>query len=487
MNWSLDRYKTIITEEKNRTGEDPQVVVNGQYLNTFNNNNEDIPILYTRDYILGQQEGDTHLKVEDVKDTWINPSSMAYAASIPNGRITRLSWLRFDNLIWEALEEILQGKIRHTSGRYTDMGGSDNSGTSIEKELFGIGESIAGGISVTDKNTDDFATVTGPILGQGVQEGLIMYHAMPFHRYWFHRCRQVLYNMKRWDTLRGEKPDEDEYESYEGIKTEVHDLQDFMKTGLITSACKASITPHHSLVKDFLLCNGNEVSFENFPNISLMNGNLLKTEKPGKEAELVNDKFQNKTSWDDKGDSATYLALKNTNSGKQGGIKLPNLFTFNEKYPRFIRALNWDNGVGSSNYDAVVNVGRGSTSYSNITAQNTKRWVHSSKVNMDYDKGERDVSKKEEDLDKDIWGVSGLNIPKNITEVKLHTYNYDYAVNNKKHFHYLFTNKIGGSNEEEKIYDEKGNETEKTFKEAAAFVTYGTYGGITIKVANNET
>jgi hypothetical protein len=36
-----------------------------------------------------------------------------------------------------------------------------------------------------------------PILGQGYQQGLITYHAMPFHRYWFHRCRQALANFNK--------------------------------------------------------------------------------------------------------------------------------------------------------------------------------------------------------------------------------------------------------------------------------------------------
>jgi hypothetical protein len=37
----------------------------------------------------------------------------------------------------------------------------------------------------------------------------------------------------------------------------------------------ASVTPVHSLVKDFLLCNGNVVNFENFPNINPSNANLF--------------------------------------------------------------------------------------------------------------------------------------------------------------------------------------------------------------------
>jgi hypothetical protein len=39
----------------------------------------------------------------------------------------------------------------------------------------------------------------------------------------------------------------------------------------------ATLTPTHSLAKDYLLCNGSKISFENFPNINPTNENLFKT------------------------------------------------------------------------------------------------------------------------------------------------------------------------------------------------------------------
>jgi hypothetical protein len=112
---SLEWYKSVIDSTKNRTGgEDPHVQVNGKYINTFNDLNEDVPVLYTRDYILGHYEGDTVDDVGLVKDEWIDSDSTAYLAyNKPQSKITKLSWLRIDNLIWEALEEVLSGKVRH--------------------------------------------------------------------------------------------------------------------------------------------------------------------------------------------------------------------------------------------------------------------------------------------------------------------------------------------------------------------------------------
>jgi hypothetical protein len=54
---------------------------------------------------------------------------------------------------------------------------------------------------IFNENEGDIArqsiTNNAPLLGTGVESGLIMYHAMPFHRYWFHRCRQAVQNLKR--------------------------------------------------------------------------------------------------------------------------------------------------------------------------------------------------------------------------------------------------------------------------------------------------
>jgi hypothetical protein len=36
--------------------------------------------------------------------------------------VTKLSWLRVDNLIWDALEEILSGELRHYNGRFNNLG-----------------------------------------------------------------------------------------------------------------------------------------------------------------------------------------------------------------------------------------------------------------------------------------------------------------------------------------------------------------------------
>ena len=234
-------------------------MVGGKYVNTFNVHNEDVPVFYTRDYVLGHYEGHSVKGKEEiaaVKDQWIDSQSEAYDVSLSeDATMTRLSWIRIDKLIWDAIDEIVSGKVRHAgSGRYVDMGAQTNSGTQIVKELFGIGLDEEGKTELngTITNGHNSYNETAPILGQGVQSGLIMYHAMPLHRYWFHRCRQIVYNMNRYSELSEGKA----WSQYDGIINEVMDLESNVKNNLITPSCRASITPHHSLVKDFLFCNG---------------------------------------------------------------------------------------------------------------------------------------------------------------------------------------------------------------------------------------
>lgn len=65
---------------------------------------------------------------------------------------------------------------------------------------------------------------------------------------------------------------------------EKNELNTAKTNKLITAASKATLTPHHSLVKDYLLCNGKKVSVENFPNINLKNYNFFNIPKDKKGA-----------------------------------------------------------------------------------------------------------------------------------------------------------------------------------------------------------
>ena len=489
-NQSLSWYQDVIKKEIDRTGQDPHVKAAGKYVNTFNVHNEDVPVLYTRDYVLGHYEGHSIKgkdKIAAVKDEWLDSQAKTYDVSFDeSSSLTRLSWIRIDNLIWDAIDEIASGKIRHSgSGRYVDMGAQNDSGTQIVEELFGIGLYDEGKTELNGQvatNGNNSYTLTAPILGQGVQPGLIMYHAMPFHRYWFHRCRQIIYNMERYSELSKQSA----WTSYSEITDEVSDLQTYKNNNLITGSCRASVTPHHSLSKDFLLCNGQTVKFENYPNISLTNTNLLVNDSAGKEAELKNGKFQNRNSGIDSWEIGTYWAIRNSISNGSF-IKTPNLFSFNETYPRFIRGLSWDTGevyVNNKNNPEQIpdynrDVDTASKYIDNLKSGSNIYWIHSSKFEMDDDDNLTEKSKKEITNDWDIWGNHGINIQKPIEEVGLYHYNYDYSTKKQNHYHFLFSSQAGGSSNLpfNKTYD---------WSQLAAFYVWGSYGGIKFKVAANE-
>ena len=497
-NQSLDWYKNVLTKEKDRTRilgfeTDQQVKVAGKAVNTFNVDNEDVPVFYTRDYVLGHYEGHTVKgkdNVNNAKDNWVDEMSGAQRVVFDDDTdtFTRLSWIRFDDLIWDTIDEIISGKIRHSgSGRYTDMGAQNDSGTKIIEELFGIGdESGQEGISqLSDKGGISALDDTAPILGQSVQEGLIMYHAMPLHRFWFHRCRQIIYNMERYSKLKNkDNPNSVNWIKYsDDIIEEVDVLQTHKNNGLITGCCRASITPHHSLVKDFLFCNGQTVKFENYPNISLTNYNLLVNDSPGKEAELLTDnKFGNRTSGVDTWSTGTYKAIQQSiNNGDY--IKTPNLFAFNETYPRFIRGLSWETGEDYIKDDmnaegAIENAYPIENYGASLNSTVDSRWVHSSRFEQDdngklTEKGKTDIYN-----DKDIWGADGINIKKPIKNVALYHYNYDFASKKQNHVHKLFSNYIGGKSNE-------GFNSHK-FSNLAAFYTFGMFSGVVFLVSSNE-
>jgi hypothetical protein len=130
----------------------------------------------------------------------------------------------------------------------------------------------------------------------------------------------------------------------------------------------ATITPVHSLSKDYLLCNGLDVTFENFPNISPTNDKLFDT-KYGMPVDI--DADSKKYKWNKGYTNDVYSALQITqvesfdfeNDGKKREygndnpvIYLPNLFSLTEKSPRFIRGLDWDFPTDETSSDASPSV-----------------------------------------------------------------------------------------------------------------------------------
>ena len=449
-----------------------RVKVNDRFINTFNNKGQEIPVLQTHDYVLGHYDGhsfsENAANADALKDNWLHPSNKLQEVRDYN-YITKLSWIRFDKLIWDALDEILRGKVRHTQGRYDNLGNSPTDEVSIKNALFGKGEPNGSYIS-SNELTYGFLNETAPLMGAGVQPGLIMYHAMPFHRYWFHRCRQVAQNLqRRWD-LTGDKGTERWYfdNDEQSLKDQAQLLKEYHNNGLITPCTMATLTPTHSLAKDYLLCNGSKISFENFPNINPTNENLFKTKNgmPVKiDATTKKYKFRNNHNVSSEQDNDVpknynydnvYKALQNTqiiSYEKNGndavdysdGIHLPNLFSLTEKYPRFIRGLDWQvsgenpQGTNTGNISAPVAIKQEYTA-ENIISSNPKEVLYFTSDKWIDEENPSTVLPPPKDIFEKQFGAI---INKNFQSVQLHFYNYDHLTETTYHKHKLFSTNEG--------------------------------------------
>ena len=402
-----------------------QVEVNGRVINYANDDNEDIPVLYTRDYVLGVYDGhsvNANNANTSVANRWLkNAQGTTNLKLKDGGRLTRLSWIRLDELIWDSLDEILKGEVRHTNGRYKNLGkqGVDD----IESVLFG------------DESAIDLANAKAPLLGQGHQQGLVSYHAMPFHRYWFHRCRQVVHNMNYWEQKGGAG---NAWSTYTGIVNggELDTLSAAQLEGKITASTDSTVSPHHSLVKDFLLCDGKPVDFKNYPNISIKNDKLLNVDKPGRKAEPNSS---------DRG-----FDLIGAKTGVHALIsKTPELYVFDEKYPRFIRALEWRNSSNDWNTDSRDRVQDLSSYHVGLPAQDSimskTTFIHTD----NYPKPD-DVDKYDTNYNLDYFENKGIDIEKGyINKCALYPYTFQYLTETIPHTHLLFSSTHGGKGTED--------------------------------------
>lgn len=427
---------------------DERVIIGNRLITELNQYNEEIPVYYTRDYILGHYDGhsiNTNVQNNQTEANW------GISGNNDEGEvnhITKLSWTRIDKLIWDSLAEILTGQERHSQGRYTELGDKELADGIIEK------------LQLDDSNHTYLSKA--PILGTEMARGTITYHAMPFHRYWFYRTRQALRNFIE----RRKQTYENVYNSYKGagngktldefivsqklkdqsnfdglsIGYEIDLLEKFFNNGLLTPCSMASVGFAHSLGKNFLLCNGRKVTFENFPNISLTNEAIYDT------GEYVGGfaKFNNttKTFIQKTPDDGTALYALLESSGENVFVKLPNLFAIFEKTPRFIRGLNWK----IMNHDSIVNIFN-----KDITTKSTYFNEFSSTTS-------------------DMEVIDGLKIGnKNFTTTdKPYFHTYDHLIHKETHHHKLFSNGEGGwGGENLKLLNYpyyKGGETSSRFR-----------------------
>ena len=110
-----------------------KVKVGGQYVTQTNNSGEEVPILYTHDYILGVASNGTttnELPTETIEDEEV--SIIEDHVTVLNGNCTRLSWERIDKIIWDNLDTYLNYRD-DMDDRFSDISIFDK-GTTYQAE-----------------------------------------------------------------------------------------------------------------------------------------------------------------------------------------------------------------------------------------------------------------------------------------------------------------------------------------------------------------
>lgn len=419
--------------------EDNYVSLNGKYVTTFNKDGELVPVLYTKDYVLGHYDGHSlnlnENNISEIKSNWIGSESRLYEKSSLKGA-TKLSWIRFDNLVWDVIGSVLRGDLRHTKGRYTGLGSEETDNVDVLFE---------GGNCTLHNDVDsgsDWMEKTAPMLGQGVQKGLIIYNAIPFSRYMFHVARQMCTNMLYQFGCEGATPSEIKSSEWESLyKTNFNKIANVLRKAIasekITPSTKGTFSSPQSLSKDFLLCDGKEIKYENYPNINISNRELFKIDKNKFYPNPINKKFEEKII-SSESSSNVYEAMYNSNIGKK--FETPHLYVLNEDAPRFLRGLNWSlDGDDFDKYagqEEVVSFNNVKNNYGGFKNGNEDT------VNISVDV--KNLKDGEEDLriTQDNFKYTA-NAKKNIKEVGLYFHNYDLKIKRNEHYHAEFSAENG--------------------------------------------
>lgn len=445
----------------------------GRYVTTYNNEGETIPVLYTRDYVMGHYDGHNVKINNGIKDKWIGSKSSIRDRENFN-QVTKLSWLRFDDLVWDVVDNALRGDLRHTKGRYKKLG--ENEGDNVIDALFAGGTSaLCDDASLSE---GDILLKTAPLVAQGVQPGLIVYNAMSFQRYMFHVTRQMCCNMDYqfnkyvFDNKNNAISKGDDWNI--NIKGEEKTWGDFnilgrlikkyKNQGLITPAPQGALSAVQNLSKNFAFCDGREITYSNYPNLNLSNNKIfdLKGILPKNYTKKEDNKIEDK---DFVISEKSWEIVENDNYQIYNFIKkTPELYSLYDSSPRFLRALNWD--VGET-YNTVKVVRTEDNSFECVNDNEPVVDFGSDKTYTTYLSNNKTIIninntqiKSNEDgdiIDERTSGEEQSNVVKDINSVGLYFQNNDSMVRKNDHYHASFSAQSGMNS----ITDVKG-EVENT-------------------------
>ena len=217
------------------------------------------------------------------------------------------------------------------------------------------------------------------------------------------------------------------------IGYEINDIQRFAQNNLIYPSPNATVGFANSLGKNFILCNGRTIKFNNFPNISLTNECVYDTgEYIGGFAKFDKNSYSFVPKKYTDGE-ILYALINSSSSGNCA--KLPNLFALYEKAPRFIRGLFWQ----TKSHDKTVIVFDKESSQSNYIELEDENFISPLEIIKPENKPENDKEENTDNIDK----LRIINKQwKDVSKVNFHT--FDHLVEKEKHCHYLFASDEGG-------------------------------------------
>lgn len=332
-NKSREWYDTEIAAEH-------KVKIGDKHIFTVNKDLESVPVLYTKDYILGSYNGHTTKVTQSIKDKYIGTASAPDYVVPGESCISKLSFVRLDDIVWKCLDEVLTGQVRDTNaGRYTKLG--LGSGEHLCQELFGtIGSTLPEKVSKGINNHEP----TAPLLATGVEPGLVMYTAIPFRRFAFHQLRQIMRNA------------EDEENGMSLLDEISPNYKSYYDNGKITAVNKKDPGFMNSLTKEFVLCDGKILNYTNYPTMNTENSDLFVMDDSAVVIREANGKPKTNIKWRDS--LNVYNAIRNSTeidstTGEQE-LKVPHLLDIDNLEMRYIRGLNWI--VNDHLMDSVIDI-----------------------------------------------------------------------------------------------------------------------------------
>lgn len=447
-----------------------------------------VPELYLHDYVLGQSAGHTYKPTadelngshEDSRISALPEKIRKEIESDSTSRVTQLSFIEIEKIIWSLLEGAVKGSYRSFDGRYKGLypKGMFAESEGTENDLYNILFKFERE-EVNEEELEDKIRANAPLVGLPVQTGLIMYNAIPPRRFLFHTLRRYenlatdgsqgidVYLKSHWNLFLKSEDEEIEKRNQE------------VRNQYITLSNADNGTSFiHNLTTEYALCDGKRIKECVYEEVDT--GEIDDDGNPIIESKLVsktdypaiNKRSSNWEKWTPSDNTENiYDAISASMNSDEHVVRTPKLFEMDQLSLRYLRGLNWLRNI---EYERIPTEGAEDSikekKYFNqkdmLIEQdgtfNVNEWFREDSedrpeiVNGSIQYGFEDNTAKwclpnlvDEETGAPIPNDEG-NIVKNINTVGAYYANYDYHLAGKyRHIHQIAVNKNLLKNDDE--------------------------------------